>query len=175
MKKSIFLSAIAAFMLLFYSCKEAPETPAADEAAAETEAAAAPAPATPDLAQIKTEIQAVENAWAAALNARDVNALMALYTDDAVSMADNSPILVGKATIQAAQEAEFKTLPAGQTFTFETMDVYGDGDIVTETGKSIYKDAKGKVTGTGKYMAVFRKQDGKYLCLREIYNSDSKQ
>lgn len=171
MKKSIFLSAIAACMLLFYSCTEAPETPAA----AENEAAAAPAAAMPDMAQIKTEMQAAENAWAAALNARDVNALMAMYTEDAVSMAANEPMLVGKAAIQAAQEAEFKDMPAGKTFSFEVMDVYGDGNIVTETGKSTYKDAAGKVTGTGKYMVVWKKQDGKYLCIREIYNSDSKQ
>lgn len=171
MKKSIFLSAIAACMLLFSSCKEAPET----TAAAENETAAAPAPAKPDLAQIKTEIQAAENAWAAALNARDLNALMAMYTDDAVSMPDNEPMQVGKAAIQKAQEAEFKNMPKDMNFAFEALDVYGDGETVTETGKSTYKDATGKVTGTGKYMVVWKKQDGKYLCIREIYNRDSKE
>jgi ketosteroid isomerase-like protein len=100
---------------------------------------------------------------------------MALYADDAVSMPDSEPMQVGKAAIQKAQEAEFKTMPKDMNFTFETMDVYGDGDIVTETGKSIYKDASGKVTGTGKYVAIFKKQDGKYLCIREIFNNDSKQ
>ncbi len=172
MKKSILLFVVSSCLVVLSSCKEETTTPPpAAEAATETEA---PAPAKPDLAQIKTEIQAVENAWAAALTARDLNALMALYTDDAVSMPNNQPILVGKAAIQKAQEAEFKTMPAGRTFAFETMDVFGDGDVVTETGKSTIKDASGKVVGTGKYMAVFRKQDGKYLCIREIYNNDSK-
>ena len=36
------------------------------------------------MAAVKAEIQAIETAWAAATNARDVNALMALYADDAV-------------------------------------------------------------------------------------------
>lgn len=169
MKVNRFLAILATCMVLFTACQ-----PAAEPTATTTEPAAAAAPAEPDMAQIRTEIQAAETAWAAALNARDVNALMALYTDDAVSMGDDAPMLVGKAAIQAAQEAEFKTMPAGQTFMFETMDIYGDGDIVTETGKTTYKDAAGKVTGTGKYMAIFKKQDGKYLCVREIYNSDQK-
>lgn len=169
MKAFPFFAIMATCMFLFTACQQAAEQPAAT-----TETAAVPAPAPPDMAQIKAEIQAIEDAWAAALNARDLNALMALYTDDAVSMVDKAPMLVGKAAIQAAQEAEFKTMAAGKSFTFETMDVYGDGDIVTETGKSTYKDATGKVTGTGKYMAVFKKQDGKYMCIREIYNEDSK-
>ncbi len=154
-------------MLLFNSCKEAPETPAVVEVSA-------PEPAKPDMAQIKSEIQAAETAWSTALNAKDLNALMAIYADDAVSMANNAPILVGKAAIQKAQEEEFKTMPAGMTFTFETMDVFGDGNVVTETGITTYKNAAGKVTGTGKYMAVWEKLDGKYLCIREIYNNDKK-
>jgi quinol monooxygenase YgiN len=51
--------------------------------------------------------------------------------------------------------------------------VYGDGNTVTENGKATYKDAAGKVTGTGKYIAVWKKQGDKYLCVREIYNGDA--
>ena len=171
-RHSSFLSFMLISMtLLFTACGE----PQKEVPAAEPAVVAAPVePAKPDMAQVKTEIQAAENAWAAALNARDLNALMALYADDAVNMANNAPMLVGKAAIQQHQEKDFKTMPAGMTFTFETMDVFGDGNIVTETGKTTYKDAAGKVTGTGKYMAVFEKRDGKYLCIREIYNSDKK-
>ncbi len=164
---SLFLSTLLCALLLT-ACQQAPPPPAAEPAAA------VEAPAKPDMAQIKSEIQAAENTWAAALNARDINALMALYADDAVSMPDDAPILAGKAAIQTSQAADFKAMPAGQTFTFETMDVFGDGNVVTETGKTTYKDAAGKVTGSGKYVAVWEKRDGKYLCIREIYNSDKK-
>jgi uncharacterized protein (TIGR02246 family) len=167
MKKSIFFFTIAASMLFFASCGEAPQQPAATEPAA-TE------PAKPDLAQIRTEIQALENAWADALNAKDINALMALYADDAVSLANNGPSLAGKAAIQQYQEEQWKTKPAPGTFSFETKDVYGDGNVVTEVGTSAIKDASGKVVSTGKYMVVFEKRDGKYLCIREIYNDDKK-
>jgi len=35
-------------------------------------------------------------------------------------------------------------------------------------------DAAGKVTATGKYMAVWEKRDGKWLCIRDIGNEDAK-
>jgi ketosteroid isomerase-like protein len=109
------------------------------------------------------------------MNKKDVNALMAMYADDAVSMQDGSPTLSGKAAIQAQQEKDFAAPPKYASVAFETLDVYGDGNVVTEVGKSMNKDAAGKVVNTGKYIAVFEKRDGKYLCIREIYNSDSKK
>lgn len=128
--------------------------------------------AKPDMAKIKSDIQAIETEWASAINARDINRIMAVYADDAVSMANNGPMLEGKAAIQQDQEKNMKTAKTGNVMSFETLDVYGDGDVVTETGKSTTKDATGKVVGTGKYMAVYEKRDGTYRCIREIYNND---
>ncbi len=154
MRSNLIFTLSAACLLTFTACQQAAETPA-------------------DMAQIKTEIQALENAWAAALNAQDLDALMAMYADDAVSMPDNAPLLSGKDAIRKQQEQEFASTPAGRTYSFEVLDVYGDGNTVTETGKSTYKDAAGKVTGTGKYMVVWKKQGDQYLCIREIYNGDA--
>ena len=167
MKKTILLVMYVSCVLLFVSCQEAEkkETPAA---ATVTE------PAKPDLTQIRAEIVAVENAWAAAQNAKDINALMAMYADDAVSMPDGEPMLTGKAAIQKKQAADFAKPAKFASIAFETIDVYAQGNVVTEVGKTMYKDATGKTTGGGKYFAVFEKRDGKYLCIREIYNQDSK-
>lgn len=127
---------------------------------------------TADMAKVRPEIQQVEIAWAEALNTRNIDALMALYADDAVSMVNNGPILTGKDAIRKFQEAEWKSSPSAGTYTFETLDLYGDGETITEVGTSTLKDAAGNAISTGKYMAVFKKQDGKYLCVREIYNDD---
>jgi uncharacterized protein (TIGR02246 family) len=125
-----------------------------------------------DLNQVKSEIQERENAWAAALNSKDLDALMALYTEDAVSMENNAPAQTGKAAIRSSQEKDFATWPEGMNFTFVTTEVYGEADKITETGTSTMKNAEGKVIGTGKYMCTWEKQDGQYLCSREIYNND---
>jgi uncharacterized protein (TIGR02246 family) len=132
-----------------------------------------PGAGTPaDMAQIKADIQTLEDAWAAALNARDIDALMAMYTDDAVSMPSNAPMIVGKDAIRKQQEQEFAQSAEGMTYSFEVLDVYANGNTVTETGKSTYKDSAGKVKGTGKYMVVWKKQGDTYLCAREIYSGD---
>lgn len=161
MKTYLFNALFISGFLLLISCKQA----APAEATAEV-------PKT-DLAQVKTEIQALENAWATAQNAKDINALMAMYTDDAISMTDGAPSLSGKAAIQAYQEAEFAKAPAGLSSEYTVQDVYGDGEIVTEVGTGVTKDASGAVIRTGKYVAIWKKTDGKYLCIREIYNSDA--
>lgn len=173
MKKTMLIPAYAACVLMFASCQDAAkkETPAETPAATATVAE----PAKPDLAQIRSEIVAAENAWAAAINAKDINALMAMYADDAVSMPEGEPMLIGKAAIQKKQEADFAKPAKYASIAFETMDVYAEGDVATEVGKTFYKDAAGKTTGSGKYFAVFEKKNGKYVCIREIYNSDSKE
>ncbi|HAO46247.1 MAG TPA: DUF4440 domain-containing protein [Chitinophagaceae bacterium] len=170
MNKKILFPAFTACVLLFASCQDGDkkETPAAAPVAAVTE------PAKPDLAKIKADIQAVENAWAAAQNTKDVKTLIAMYADDAVSMPDGEPALAGKAAIQKKMEADFAKPSKYASVAFETQDVYAQGDVVTEVGKTIYKDAAGKAVGGGKYFAIFQNKDGKYLCIREIYNQDAK-
>jgi uncharacterized protein (TIGR02246 family) len=126
----------------------------------------------PDMAQIKSDIQAIENDWATALNTKDAEALMALYTDNAVSMPAGASPQSGKAAIRQNLQQDLANRPAGMTYSFETVDVFGNADRVTEVGTSTYKDADGKVIGTGKYMCIWEKRDGKYLCSREIFNDD---
>lgn len=137
--------------------------------------AAAPVAAKPDMAKVKAEIQALENSWAAADNARDTNAVAAFYADDAISLSNNKPMISGKEAIKKDIAASLAKRPKGGTVTYEVMDVYGDDQTVTEVGKSVMKDASGKTTGTGKYIAVWEKRDGKFICVRDIYNDDQKQ
>lgn len=170
-KNSLQLTLIGLSLLFLFACN----TSTAEKTVAEPAVPAEPVIVKPDMAAVKAEIQALENAWAAATNAGDVNALMALYADDAVSMANNAPSLVGKAAIQKDNETNLAKRPEGSTISFETTEVFGDDQVVTEIGKSVMKDATGKVTSTGKYIAIFEKRDGKYICIREIYNDDAKQ
>ena len=129
----------------------------------------------PDMAAVKAEIQALENSWAVADNARDANAVAAFYADDAMSLSNDKPTLVGKAAILADITDGFAKKAVGTTVFYEVQDVFGNDIQVTEVGKSTTKDASGKVISTGKYMAVWEKRDGKYICIRDIYNNDSKE
>ena len=162
MKLTHLFSALVSCMLLFASCEQSAPKEAPTAVAVK-----------PDLAKIKSDIQAIETSWANALNKKNASEVMAIYADDAVSMPDDAPTLKGRAAIQKHQEEEFANTKTSSTYVFETTEVFSEGDQVVEIGKSTTTSADGKVS-TGKYMALFEKRDGKYVCIREIYNSDEK-
>lgn len=128
----------------------------------------------PDMSKIKDEIQALNTAWANAANARDVATIMDLYAEDAISMPDGAPALVGKAAIQKDMEADFASSKNRKTVTYETVEVFGDENRVTETGTVIGRDASGKVAFTEKYIQIWEKRKGRWQVIREIYNHDAK-
>lgn len=127
-----------------------------------------------DPAKLKAEIQEQETAWARADNARDVNAVAAFYADDAQSLANDQPMLVGNAAIKKDIEASIAKRPKGATLSYDVIDAFGCDNYVTEVGKTTRKDSTGKITTTGKYMAIWEKRAGKWVCIRDIGNEDAK-
>ncbi len=166
MKTNPFTPILAAVAVLFI-CVTGRNAPAQKEKAATEQAVS-----KPDMAALKAEIQAIETEWASATTAKDIDKLMLFYADDAVEMNDDEPMLVGKAAIQQAMLKSWEARKAGATVSYETMDVYGDGNVVTEVGKTTTKDAAGKVISGGKYVGIFEKRDGKFICIRDINNED---
>ena len=173
MKKNQFLRLMAACNALFFmtiGCN-APTSDTANKAVEANKQAVA----KPDMAAIKAEIQALENTWATASNAKDATTITNFYTDNAISFTNNKPSLTGKAAIRKEIDEGLAKNKPNETVTYETLDVYGDDNFVTETGKTTVKDAKGTITHTGKYMAVWEKRNGKWLVIRDIYNDDKKE
>ena len=166
---SAFITVCLALSLFTSAC----DTPATAPKAVETMQQPIAKPA--DMTKVKAEIQALENSWAEADNTRNANALSAFYSDDAISLGSNKPMEVGKAAIQKGLEAAMAKRVKGRTVAYEIMDVFGDENQVTEVGKTTAKDAAGKVIYTGKYMAIWEKRNGKYLCVRDISNDDVKE
>jgi uncharacterized protein (TIGR02246 family) len=162
----LFAVAILALTLSFSSCTEtkSDETETVAEMVAE---------AAPDMDAIKSKIQERENTFAVAQSAGDVEGLIALFTDDAISMGNDQEALVGKEAIRADMEASAAKRVAGNTVSFEVSEVLGSEDLVTEIGFSIDKNATGEVISKGKYMAIWKKVNGEYLVYRDIYNYDA--
>ncbi len=166
MKKSNLLASVA-FSLAILACNEPAKTDN-DSDMVKSESVVT------DMSQVRGTIEKIENDWAAALTKKDIDALMALYADDAITMQNDALSLKGKAAIREQQQKDFKDPARYASISFQTQDVYGTADEVTEVGTSSEKDATGNVIRTGKYMAVFQKRNGNYLCIREIYNRDAK-
>ena len=128
-----------------------------------------------DPAKLKEEIQVLETAMANADNAGDTKAVAAFYSDDAVALDNNAPMVVGRAAIEKSVEASLAKRSKGGTTAYETMDVFGCDNYASEVGKITRKDAAGKTVYTGKYMAIWEKRDGKWICIRDIANDDKKE
>jgi uncharacterized protein (TIGR02246 family) len=131
-----------------------------------------PAEQTVDMESVKSEITAMETAYAKASNAKDADGVLAYYADDAQSMAPNKPTLVGKDAIKANLLEEMASDTLNTTISFAVTDLWTAGNIAIETGTSTTTNEAGEVVRTGKYMSVFEKRDGKYVCIRDIFNTD---
>jgi uncharacterized protein (TIGR02246 family) len=128
----------------------------------------------PDMDAVKAQIQDLENMWAEVDNARDAEKMSNFYAEDAIVMPADKPMIMGREAIKKDLQETLAKRAEGSTARYEVMDIYGDENLVTEIGKSTRMDASGKVVSTGKYIAIWEKRDGKYVCIREMSNSDMK-
>ncbi len=125
-----------------------------------------------DLTAIKAALQEMENAYSVAQDAKDADGVVVYYADDAQNLPNNAPITKGKAAILARVKSEMAKDTSNTKTSFEVVEVMAAGDLAVEIGKSTTKAADGSVVMTGKYISVFEKRDGKYVCVRDIWNND---
>lgn len=143
-------------MLLFVACntkKAEPEAPVID------------------IEQIKQEIQARENEYAALYNAGELKDI-GYYADDAISFYQNRAPLVGKTAIVQFLISDLNSNSNKISFTTNEVFVANNGDQVLEIGYYSVVDSTNTAINTGNYMCLFEKRDGKYVCLREMSASD---
>ena len=124
-----------------------------------------------DKEQIKKEIQAKENEYAAVYNAGELKKI-GYYADDAISFSQNQAPKVGREAIieYLKVNAEFGT----DKISFKTNEVFvsNDGNLVVELGYYQVVDSTDTSINTGNYMCLFEKRDGNYYCVREMSASD---
>jgi ketosteroid isomerase-like protein len=126
-----------------------------------------------DKEQIKKEIQAKEDGFAEVYNARQLKSI-GYYADDATSFSQNRAPLVGKEAIVEYLIANIDSIPAGNTISFTTNEVFvsNDGNQVVEVGYFKIVDSTNAIINSGNYMSLFEKRNGKYVCLRDMSVSD---
>jgi ketosteroid isomerase-like protein len=126
-----------------------------------------------DTAQIKQEIQAKENEFAALYNARELKSI-GYYADDAISFSQNKAPLVGKTAIVDYYIANMDSVSKSNKISFTTNEVFvsDEGNQVIEIGYYKVVDAANTTINSGNYMSLFVKRDGKYVSLRDMSTSD---
>jgi ketosteroid isomerase-like protein len=151
--QGLFLSCIAASVI---SCNEKKEEPAA---------------AVVDKEQIKKEIQAKEDEFAATYNAGEMKNI-GYYADDATTFYPNRAPLVGKQAI--VEFLKTGLISTSDKLSFKTNEIFpsSDGNQIIEIGYFQLMDSANTIINTGNYMSLFEKRNGKYVCLRDMSASD---
>jgi ketosteroid isomerase-like protein len=126
-----------------------------------------------DKEQIKKEIQAKENEFAALYNTGEFKNI-GYYAEDATVFAQNKTPLVGKESIVTYLKTGIESSSKGNKISFTTNDVFvsNDGNQVVEIGYFTLVDSANVGINTGNYMILFEKRDGKYVSVREMSASD---
>ena len=110
-----------------------------------------------------------DDEWQAAMNAGDVDGIVALYTDDARLMPPNGETTLGHDGIKATFGA---LIEAGATVELNEIETQSSGDVAYNVGT--YKlTIGGDVVDQGKYIETWRRGgDGVWLMSNDIWNSD---
>lgn len=127
-------------------------------------------------ADIKAYIRAMEDTLAMAYNKKDVSLFEKFYGPGAITYGEGREQLFGKKNIvnhfkkNVAQDTNLT-----RTFSYQTIDVFAADNLAVETGRWEEMDKEGNEVDHGFYMVVFEKQDGRYVSIRDIWNSSTQQ
>lgn len=130
-----------------------------------------PAVVAVDKEQIKKEIQAKEDEFAALYNSGEIKDI-GYYADDATTFFQNKAPLVGKSAIVEFLKSDM--VSNSNKISFKTNEVFvsNDGNQVVEIGYFQVVDSTNAPINTGNYMSLFEKRNGKYVSLRDMSASD---
>ncbi|WP_298225030.1 nuclear transport factor 2 family protein [Flavobacterium sp.] len=123
-----------------------------------------------DAAAAKTEVEARSKIFVEALNSKDSVGLANCYTNDAKFMQPNDKTVEGRANIQKLFGSWMKG-PMMQ-ITINTIEVWGDENMLAAENTWTFMDQNGKTVDTGKSLEIYKKEDGVWKLHRDCYNSD---
>ncbi len=111
----------------------------------------------------KEQLTALRNSYQEAFNAKELDALVALYTDDAYLLPPNQEMVQGTDAIRQVLEYRFETLKA-QNLVLTAVSTYGVGDLAYDVGTDSQQvtppGATDPVTLKGKYLVALKKDAG---------------
>jgi uncharacterized protein (TIGR02246 family) len=121
-------------------------------------------------------IKAVADAYVKASLANDAKAIAALYTEDAVEMPPNEPMIKGRAAIQQHYEKLFASDMKVTAFSLTHIESYGmedhGYDVGTYQQSMTSKDPSMPPSDSGKYTVILKRSGGDWKVAYAIYNSD---
>ena len=121
-----------------------------------------------DLDAVKKAITDQNTKYMEAIAKTDIDAYMALYTDDATIMSGGAPVVGKKARAAYAKQV----LPSMKESTFKTISVETSGDLAYEVGSFTVIGRQDGAKGSGHYLVVWKKVGGTWKIQAESVQSD---
>ncbi|MFN2302515.1 MAG: YybH family protein [Anaerolineales bacterium] len=118
---------------------------------------------------VRKSIQAANDKFMATFKRGDAAGLAALYTQEGQVLPPNVDFVSGQQAIQGFWQAVFDMgIKAAE---LEIIEAEKHGDTVVEVSKFKLLGGEGQVLDEGKYIVIWKKDDGKWKLHRDIFNS----
>jgi ketosteroid isomerase-like protein len=131
-----------------------------------------------DILAEEDALRNIEDQWAVANKAKDINKIVSFSASDGVLMGPNQPIIVGIEAIKKSWELWFSdTTMLWETYswTSDKIEVSASGDLayVRGTNRMNIKTPNGIIEDRSKGVDIWKKIDGEWKCVVGIFNSDT--
>jgi ketosteroid isomerase-like protein len=123
-----------------------------------------------DLDIAKREIDKANMDFVNLFNAGDSIGLANMFTIDGKSMEPNEPAFIGRSQIQTHYSIVMKA--GANKLGLLTIGLWGDENMLAEEGEFKYMSSDEKFLDKGKYIVLWKKEDGVWKLFRDCYNSD---
>jgi len=117
-------------------------------------------------------INAVNDQWVDAFNQGDTAAIAAIFTEEANLLPPNSPIIVGRKSIQAFYQGAFNAGVSDLQAT--NLEISVNGDMASVVGKytlTIQPEEGEAISDNGKFVAIWKRENGTWKADVDIWNS----
>jgi ketosteroid isomerase-like protein len=154
-------------MVVLSGCMVSPAAPAAEK-----EPAIAVQAATQ--AELEAQVREAIWAWEDAYQAGDLDRLMDIYAEDAVSMPPNRPILEGKSAMEEDFRLFFEEFTVERQFSLIDIEISGDTAVRRGEWTQTFSPKAGgePITEVGKCLMVFKRFGDEWKAVAEIWNLD---
>jgi uncharacterized protein (TIGR02246 family) len=123
-----------------------------------------------DLVTAKKQIEEANKSFTESIAKGDAATVANMYSSDAKFMGANSPSASGKQEIQTVIGG---LIASGATqLVLSTVGVWGDAKLLAEEGTFTIAMKDGTSLDKGKYIVLWKKEDGKWKIFRDCFNSD---
>lgn len=123
-----------------------------------------------DLAATRKSVEEANQALSDFLKKGDSTGFAGLYCSDAKMMGPEASPVIGRGAIKSAIGGLYQMGISGASL--KTTDVWGSDALVGEEGTYLLSFKDGKEYDHGKYIVLWKMEDGKWKLFRDIWNTD---